>query len=70
MERISDFVALLITSIVIDLILAIPVMLLWNGVLVHAVSGVQELTYLESWGMIVLTEILFKVRTSPKKSEA
>jgi hypothetical protein len=37
-----------------------PVMMLWNGCLVDAVTGVKEITWLQGWGISILTGILFK----------
>lgn len=51
------FIALIV---VLGLILAYPVMLLWNGCLVPAVTGVHTVTWLQAWGLIVLFGILFK----------
>lgn len=42
------------------LLLAYPVMLLWNGCFVGAIDGVKEVGWLQSWGLIVLFGILFK----------
>lgn len=54
-----------ITLIVIfGLILALPVMWLWNGCLVPAVSGVHEIGWLQAWGIAVLCGILFKSSSS------
>ena len=52
--------------VVISVILAWPVMMLWNGCLAGAVAGVAEVTWLQAWGLTVLCGFLFKssVRTS------
>jgi len=42
------------------LLMSVPVMLLWNGCLVSAVPGIKEITWLQGWGIMVLTSILFK----------
>ena len=36
-----------------------PVMMLWNGCLVDAVTGVKEITWLQAWGINFLAGILF-----------
>lgn len=46
--------------IVIGLVLALPVMWLWNGCLVGAVAGVTEIGWLQAWGINVLCGMLFK----------
>ena len=47
-------------------LLSYPIMLLWNGCLVGAISGVSEVTWLQAWGLTVLFGWLFK-DTSIKK---
>jgi hypothetical protein len=39
--------------------LAWPVMMLWNGCLVDAVTGVKEITWLQAWGINFLFGMLF-----------
>ena len=41
-----------------------PVMMLWNGCLVDAVSGLKEITWLQAWGINFLCGILFTKTTS------
>ena len=51
---------------VVGLMLSYPVMLLWNGCLVPAVDGVNTVTWLQTWGIIVLFGFLFKSQLSTK----
>jgi len=37
-----------------------PVYMLWNSCLVDAVSSVQEVTWLQAWGLSLLFGFLFK----------
>lgn len=48
----------------VGMLLAYPVMLLWNGCLVGAVDGVKEVGWLQTWGLIVLFGVLFKSTSS------
>jgi hypothetical protein len=48
-------------------LLSWPVYMLWNGCLVGAVAGVSEVTWLQAWGLNILTGIMFK--TTVGKSE-
>lgn len=41
-------------------ILSVFAWLLWNGCLVGAIDGVQEITWLQSWGIMILSGFLFK----------
>lgn len=46
--------------VALSLLLSIPVWLLWNGCLVGAIDGVREITWLQSWGIMILSGFLFK----------
>lgn len=37
-----------------------PVQLLWNGVAVHVIDGLHPLTFLQAWGLAILSGFLFK----------
>ena len=51
------------TLIFIGFLLSWPVMALWNGCLVDAVTGVKEITWLQGWGISILCGILFNKST-------
>jgi len=53
-------VGFVILVVVLGLILALPVMWLWNGCLIPAVSGLHEITWFQAWGIMILFSILFK----------
>lgn len=44
----------------ISFLLSWPVYMLWNGCLVGAVRGVNEVTWLQAWGLNMLFGIMFK----------
>lgn len=48
------------TLLFFSFLLSVFVWLLWNGCLVDAVDGVQEITWLQSWGIMILAGLLFK----------
>ena len=50
----------LVLVVIVGLVLAFPVMLLWNGCLVGAIAGVNEISWLQAWGILVLFGLLFK----------
>lgn len=50
----------LMAVISIAMILAFPTMWLWNGVLVDAVDGVNQIGLLQALGLNILCSILFK----------
>jgi len=53
--------------VVIGLLFSVPVMLLWNGCLVPAVTGLNEIGWLQAWGILVLCGLLFKTSTYTSK---
>lgn len=71
MEKIVAFVGVVAVTIiliaVVGLIVSFPVMLLWNGCLVGAVAGINEISWLQAWGILVLFGILFKTSVSTNK---
>ena len=54
-------------ALLLGLLLSLPIMWLWNGCLVGAVSGVNEISWLQAWGLTVLINLLFKTSISPKE---
>lgn len=60
MRFLSIFVGLLIVCLIFSVILAWPVMLLWNGCLVPAVTTCREIGFWQAFGLSVLFSILFK----------
>jgi hypothetical protein len=48
-------------------LLSWPVYMLWNGCLVGAIVGVNEVTWLQAWGLNILFGILFSAGSSRKK---
>jgi hypothetical protein len=43
-----------------------PAMMLWNGCLVGAVDGVNEISWLQAWGLQFLFGLLFNTSISTK----
>ena len=56
----------ILLMVVLGLLLSLPVMWLWNGCLVPAVSGLNEIGWLQAWGILVLSGLLFKTQASTK----
>lgn len=48
---------------------SLPVMLLWNGCLVDAVTGINEITWLQAWGISILSAFLFKSSVTNTESK-
>lgn len=53
--------------IVVGLIFAYFIMLLWNACLVPAINGVNEIGFLQAWGLMIMCSLLF-ARATPTKS--
>ena len=56
---------LLAVPIVFGLIFSYFIMLLWNACLVPAVQGVNEIGFLQAWGLSILSVLLFKIQVKP-----
>jgi len=54
------------TLLFISFLLSWPVMMLWNGCLVGAVAFVQEVTWLQAWGLQFLFGLLFNSTITKK----
>jgi hypothetical protein len=50
--------------IFLSFLLSWPVWMLWNGCLVGAIDGVKEVTWLQAWGLMILSAFLFKSTVS------
>lgn len=65
-EVIGTVVVAIVVVIILGLIISYPVMLLWNGCLVGAVAGVNPITWMQAWGILILSGFLFKSVVSQK----
>jgi uncharacterized RDD family membrane protein YckC len=63
----SVFAIAVLAVMLIGVLIAFPVMLLWNYCLVGAVAGVSEITFLQAWGLYILSNLMFKTSVSNKK---
>ena len=66
MQYITAFIGLLVILVLFSFLLAWPVMELWNQCLVPAVDGVNEIGWLQAWGLQFLFGILFKTTVTKK----
>ena len=65
-KAIGIFTVAIITAVLIALLMSWPTYVLWNLCLVGAVDGVRHITWLQSFGILVLCNILFKSSTNKK----
>jgi hypothetical protein len=56
-----------LNGIALSFLLSWPVMVLWNNCFVPAVQGINEVTWLQAWGLSVLTGFLFNRTTTVKE---
>jgi hypothetical protein len=66
-EAIGILVGVIASILFLSFVLAWPVMALWNGCFVGAIDGVQEIGWLQAWGLQFLFNILFKTSITTKK---
>ena len=50
--------------LLLSFLLSWPVMMLWNGCLVDAVTVVKPIGWLQAWGISILASFLFKNTTT------
>jgi hypothetical protein len=60
MEVIVKILGALGIIILLGLVLSLPIWLLWNSCLVPAINGVNEISWLQAWGLNILCTGLFK----------
>ena len=59
MEKTELFLKAMLIALVIDLIVSLPVMWLWN-LLMPSIFGLTQITFWQALGINILTDILFK----------
>jgi len=64
----AGIVIVVVVIFVLGALFAYPVMWLWNGVLVHAVTIANPITFWQAWGLMILSGILFKSSSYTGKS--
>ena len=52
---------------VFSFLLSWPIYMLWNGCFVGAITGVNEITWLQAWGLNLMFGFMFKSGVSTKK---
>jgi len=68
----ATFVAVIVgvgLLVLISFLMSWPVYMLWNGALVGAINGINEITWLQAWGIGVLFGMLFKNSSSSKSKD-
>ena len=63
-KTIVEVFGVLVLFVLFSFLLSWPVMMLWNGCLVDAVTGVNEITWMQAWGLNFLCGLLFNKASS------
>jgi hypothetical protein len=63
------FAIVLGTILGLSFLMSWPVYMLWNGCLVGAIAGVNEVTWLQAWGITIMVGLLFKSSTTSSKKD-
>jgi hypothetical protein len=66
LEALITVIGGIVFLVFLSFLLSWPVYMLWNGCLVGAVSGVNEVTWLQAWGINLLAGFLFKTTVKTK----
>ena len=67
MDKILTVVGAIAFVVFLSFLLSWPVYMLWNGCLVGAVTGVNEVTWLQAWGLNLLFGLMFGKSLSNSK---
>jgi hypothetical protein len=65
-ETIGTIVTVIAGLFLLSFLLSWPVWMLWNGCLVGAINGVNEITWLQAWGLQFLFNLLVNTSISTK----
>jgi hypothetical protein len=60
LKIVGGLVLAVFVVVVFGMLMAWPVMMLWNMCLKPAVQGLQEIGWIQAWGILVVCGILFK----------
>jgi hypothetical protein len=64
MDKLITVILAIVVSVAgllfLSFLLSWPVYMLWNGCFVGAIDGVNEVTWLQAWGLSILFSFLFK----------
>jgi hypothetical protein len=66
LESLFTFLGAFVGLVIVSFLLSWPAMWLWNNALVGAINGVNEVTWLQAWGISILCNFLFKSHTKSK----
>lgn len=65
-EKFEAFTLMVLMLVVLGILMAWPVQILWNLCLIHAIDGLNPITFWQALGINILCSILFKNSTTSK----
>ena len=63
---VSAVIGIMVAGVLLSFLLSWPIMWLWNNALVGAIVGVNEVSWLQAWGIAILSGLLFKTSITTK----
>lgn len=63
---VSAVIGVMVVGVLLSFLLSWPIMWLWNNALVGAIVGVNEIGWLQAWGIAILSGLLFKTNVTTK----
>jgi hypothetical protein len=60
------FLTILLIGVLLSFILSWPIMVLWNSCLVPAVEGINQIDWMQAWGLSLLAGFLFRSHVGTK----
>jgi len=66
MKKILPIVGLFGILMLLSFLLSWPVMILWNSCLVGAINGVNQIEWMQAWGINLLAGFIFKSNVATK----
>lgn len=67
MSNIVAAIIAIVLGVMLSFILSWPVMMLWNECLIPAVPSLNQIGWLQAWGISILFGFLFKSSINPSK---
>jgi len=67
MNNLHYILGVVFLAILFSFLVSYPLMLLWNGCLVPAVTVLEEVTWLQMWGIVFLLNSLFNSKYTVEK---
>lgn len=65
----AAIIGILVLAVGLSLLLAFPVMWLWNFAVVGTIAGASTLTFWKAWCLMILCHFLFKANVTVNKDK-